>query len=66
MLPEYEEQRETLSKVLNHVNEQDIELLDKLQITRSSPEADNGVLVQAWDQVNVRFHQIWLEKMKQP
>lgn len=64
MSPEYDKQRETLSNVLNHVNEQDIELLDKLQITRTSPEADKGILVQAWDQVNVRFHQIWLEKMK--
>jgi len=62
---EYNSQRESLAAALNEVNRQDIELLDKLQFTRTTPEASQSHLVKAWDQVNVRFHQIWLEKMKQ-
>ncbi len=65
MAEEFTEQRQALSNALNEVNRQDIELLDKLQFTRTSPEAAQAHLVQAWDQVNVRFHQMWREKMQQ-
>ncbi len=61
---EYIEERARLSDVLNEVNEQDIELLDKLQHTRTSTVADQGHLVQAWDQVNMSFQQMWLRKMQ--
>ncbi|GAB3103004.1 aromatic ring-hydroxylating dioxygenase subunit alpha [Aestuariicella hydrocarbonica] len=64
MADEFAPQREALSAALNEVNQQDIELLDKLQFTRTAPEASQGHLVQAWDQVNVRFHQMWLQKMQ--
>jgi choline monooxygenase len=45
------------------VNQQDIELLDKLQVTRSNEIANQGHLNAAWDQVNMTFHQMWLKKM---
>ncbi|MDC8831929.1 aromatic ring-hydroxylating oxygenase subunit alpha [Alteromonas gilva] len=61
---EYTEEQARLSDVLNEVNQQDIELLDKLQHTRTSKVADQGNLVQAWDQVNMSFHQMWLRKMQ--
>lgn len=60
---EYIEERARLNDVLNEVNEQDIELLDKLQITRSNTIANQGHLNAAWDQVNMTFHKIWLTKM---
>jgi phenylpropionate dioxygenase-like ring-hydroxylating dioxygenase large terminal subunit len=63
---EYEAERATLNKVLNEVNQQDIELLDKLQITRSNDIANQGHLNAAWDQVNMTFHQMWLKKMTAP
>lgn len=65
MNDEFTLQRESLSNALNEVNQQDIELLDKLQFTRSSPEASQGHLVQAWDQVGIRFHRMWLQKMQE-
>lgn len=61
---EFVQERERLSEVLNEVNEQDIELLDKLQVTRTNPIANQGHLVPAWDQINMTFHQIWLKKMQ--
>ena len=61
---EYTAERARLSDVLNEVNQQDIELLDKLQHTRTSQVADQGHLVQAWDQVNMTFHKMWLRKMQ--
>lgn len=61
---EFIEERARLSDVLNEVNEQDIDLLDKLQHTRTSAVAEQGHLVQAWDQVNMSFHQMWLKKMR--
>ncbi|TXS91247.1 aromatic ring-hydroxylating dioxygenase subunit alpha [Parahaliea maris] len=64
MADEFAMQRQVLSDTLNEVNRQDIELLDKLQFTRTAPEARHSHLVPAWDQVNVRFHQIWLQKMQ--
>jgi phenylpropionate dioxygenase-like ring-hydroxylating dioxygenase large terminal subunit len=60
---EYEAERARLNDVLNEVNQQDIELLDKLQITRSNKIANLGHLNAAWDQVNMTFHQMWLQKM---
>jgi len=57
-------ERERLNEVLNEVNEQDIELLDKLQVTRTNDIANQGHLVPAWDQINMTFHQIWLKKMQ--
>ncbi|GAB2680463.1 aromatic ring-hydroxylating oxygenase subunit alpha [Aliiglaciecola aliphaticivorans] len=60
---EYAAERETLNAVLNEVNQQDIELLDKLQVTRSNDIANQGHLNAAWDQVNMTFHQMWLKKM---
>ena len=65
MADEFTSQRESLVAALTEVNRQDIELLDKLQFTRTTPEANESHLVEAWDQVSVRFHQIWLKKMKQ-
>lgn len=62
---EFVEARTRLNDVLNEVNQQDIELLDKLQVSRSSEAANNGNLNQAWDQVNKTFHLQWLEKMNQ-
>jgi choline monooxygenase len=62
---EYLEARTRLDEVLNEVNQQDIELLDKLQVSRASEAANNGNLNQAWDQVNKTFHLQWLEKMNQ-
>lgn len=61
---ELAEERKTLSKVLNEVNEQDVELLDKLQRTRSTPAANTGSLVPAWDQVSATFNANWLSKMQ--
>ena len=61
----FAEQREGLSAALNQVNEQDIELLDKLQITRSSPEASQGQLSENWDKVNLAFQLAWLKKMQE-
>ncbi len=61
---EFVEERTRLSDVLNEVNQQDIELLDKLQHTRTSAVADQGHLVQAWDQVGMAFHKMWLSKMQ--
>tara|TARA_R110002126_G_scaffold56205_6_gene150413 strand:- start:4424 stop:5578 length:1155 start_codon:yes stop_codon:yes gene_type:complete len=60
---EYVEERAKLHDVLNEVNQQDIELLDKLQVTRSNDIANQGHLNTAWDQVNMTFHQMWLNKM---
>lgn len=60
---EYKAEQDRLNEVLNEVNQQDIELLDKLQITRSNDIANQGHLNQAWDQVNMTFHQMWLKKM---
>ncbi|MBX2859186.1 MAG: aromatic ring-hydroxylating dioxygenase subunit alpha [Cellvibrionaceae bacterium] len=60
---EYKEQRENLSVVLNEVNRQDIELLDKLQHSRTREAADQGTLVEAWDQVAIGFHKAWLKKI---
>ncbi|MEG3765250.1 aromatic ring-hydroxylating dioxygenase subunit alpha [Alteromonas sp. 14N.309.X.WAT.G.H12] len=60
---EYQAERDRLHEVLNEVNEQDIELLDKLQVTRSNDIANQGHLNKAWDQVNMTFHQMWLQKM---
>lgn len=58
-------ERELLSRVLNEVNEQDVALLDKLQITRSGEAANSGSLVPAWDRVGASFNANWLAKMKQ-
>ena len=55
--------RHRLHEVLNEVNEQDVELLDKLQITRSSGAANSGTLVQAWDRVSATFNTRWLATM---
>ena len=60
---EFVEERARLHDVLNEVNQQDIELLDKLQVTRSNAIANQGHLNDAWDQVNMTFHQMWLSKM---
>ncbi|MEP1551588.1 MAG: aromatic ring-hydroxylating dioxygenase subunit alpha [Paraglaciecola sp.] len=60
---EYQAEQARLHEVLNEVNQQDIELLDKLQITRSNNIANQGHLNDAWDQVNMTFHQMWLQKM---
>lgn len=57
------DERSILQDVLNEVNQQDIELLDKIQITRASEAANNGNLNDAWDQVNKAFHLQWLTKM---
>lgn len=62
---EYTEERARLSDVLNEVNQQDIELLDKLQITRSNDISNKGHLVPFWDKVNSEFHQTWLKKVNQ-
>lgn len=61
---QYTSQRAALSDALNEVNRQDIELLDKLQVTRSSEGAAFGRLSDVWDKVNVAFQQTWLKKMK--
>ncbi|WP_133471208.1 aromatic ring-hydroxylating oxygenase subunit alpha [Paraglaciecola marina] len=60
---EYAAETGRLHEVLNEVNQQDIELLDKLQITRSNNIANQGHLNDAWDQVNMTFHQMWLQKI---
>ncbi|MFT2091993.1 aromatic ring-hydroxylating oxygenase subunit alpha [Paraglaciecola sp. 2405UD69-4] len=60
---EYAAETSRLHEVLNEVNQQDIELLDKLQITRSNNIANQGHLNDAWDQVNMTFHQMWLQKI---
>jgi len=60
---DFVEARATLQAVLNEVNQQDIELLDKIQDSRSSEAANNGNLNPAWDQVNRAFHLQWLTKM---
>ncbi|MEP1384706.1 MAG: aromatic ring-hydroxylating dioxygenase subunit alpha [Paraglaciecola sp.] len=60
---EYQAEQARLHEVLNEVNQQDIELLDKLQITRSNNIANQGHLNDAWDQVNMTFHQMWLQKI---
>jgi phenylpropionate dioxygenase-like ring-hydroxylating dioxygenase large terminal subunit len=60
---EFVDERARLHDVLNEVNQQDIELLDKIQESRSSEAANNGNLNQAWDQVNKAFHLRWLTKM---
>jgi len=60
---EYAAEQTILHEILNEVNQQDIELLDKLQITRSNEIANQGHLNAAWDQVNMTFHQMWLKKM---
>lgn len=60
---EYAAETSRLHEVLNEVNQQDIELLDKLQITRSNNIANQGHLNDAWDQVNMTFHQMWLKKI---
>ncbi|WP_289031281.1 aromatic ring-hydroxylating dioxygenase subunit alpha [uncultured Paraglaciecola sp.] len=60
---EYAAETGRLHEVLNEVNQQDIELLDKLQITRSNNIANQGHLNDAWDQVNMTFHQMWLKKI---
>ncbi|GAC30275.1 aromatic ring-hydroxylating oxygenase subunit alpha [Brumicola pallidula] len=61
---EYAAEQTTLHEILNEVNQQDIELLDKLQVTRSNEIANQGHLNAAWDQVNMTFHQMWLKKMR--
>ncbi|MCV2403541.1 aromatic ring-hydroxylating dioxygenase subunit alpha [Marinomonas sp. C2222] len=59
----YEAERTSLDAVLNEVNQQDIDLLDKLQHTRSNDIANKGHLIPAWDNVSMAFHQTWLKKM---
>jgi phenylpropionate dioxygenase-like ring-hydroxylating dioxygenase large terminal subunit len=61
--PDYSDERAVLSGVLNEVNQQDIELLDKLQMTRSNDISNQGNLIPFWDKVNSAFHNNWLKKM---
>lgn len=60
---EFNEQRSVLSDVLNEVNRQDIELLDELQYTRTTEQANQGILIDAWDKLPMGFHKAWLEKV---
>ena len=60
---DFEEDRFSLQQVLNGVNKQDVALLEKLQINRSSEAANSGNLVSAWDEVGSTFQQLWLKKM---
>jgi choline monooxygenase len=60
---DFVDERSILQDVLNEVNQQDIELLDRIQVTRASEAANNGNLNEAWDQVNKAFHLQWLTKM---
>ncbi len=59
----FAEDRLSLQAVLNEVNRQDIELLGKLQKTRSTEAADHGNFVECWDRTSQRFQSLWLEKM---
>ena len=45
------------------MNDQDQVLLEKLQLTRSMPVADQTRMVPDWDQACARFQQAWRDAM---